>query len=363
MARKELGHIELHWQCPNCDGINPGREKSCRGCGAPQPDDVEFKQFSRQELIKDEALLEQAKAGPDIHCAFCGTRNPGSATVCSQCGSDLSEGTKREAGRVVGAFQEGTGEDVKCPSCGSNNPHNALRCSNCGSALQQLEELEPDGDIHVESKAQSKGRRKIPVVLIIVFAVICVGAVAIAVLSGRTKPVTGVVDNVTWERSIAIEAFGPVEHDDWYDELPGDAENISCEEAYRYTSNEPEPNSVEVCGTPYSVDSGDGFAEVVQDCEYQVYDDYCSYTVLEWAVVDTAVLSGNNLNPAWPSPNLTSDQRLGDDRRESYTVIFDTGSDTYSYAPDSFNEFQRFDIGSSWTLNVNTFGSVLSVEP
>lgn len=358
MARKKLGHIELHWQCPNCDGINPGREKTCRGCGAPQPDDVEFKQFSRQELISDEKLLEQAKAGPDIHCAYCGTRNPGSATACSQCGSELAEGTQREAGRVVGAFQADAGEDVKCPACGSDNPGTALRCTNCGSSLQQLEEIKTE-----PPPSKPERRRKVPVVFVIVFALICVGAIVIAVLSGRTEAVSGVVDNVAWERSISIEAFGPVDREDWFDQLPGDAENISCKEEYRYTSNDPEPNSVEVCGTPYSVDSGDGFAEVVQDCEYQVYDDLCSYTVMEWAVVDTAVLAGNNLSPDWPSPTLTSDQRLGDDRRESYTVMFDAGSDSYSYTPDSLNEFQQFDVGSSWTLNVNTFGIVLSVEP
>jgi len=93
MARKELGHIELHWQCPNCDGINQGREETCSSCGAPQPEDVEFKQFSHQELLKDQKLIERAKAGADIHCAYCGTRNPAKAQTCSQCGSDISEGT------------------------------------------------------------------------------------------------------------------------------------------------------------------------------------------------------------------------------------------------------------------------------
>ena len=49
MARKELGHIELQWTCPNCNGINPGPEKHCLNCGAPQPEDVEFEQADHQE--------------------------------------------------------------------------------------------------------------------------------------------------------------------------------------------------------------------------------------------------------------------------------------------------------------------------
>ena len=354
MARKELGHIELHWQCPSCDGINRGREKSCQACGSPQPDNVEFRQFSRQELLADENLIKQAKAGADIHCAYCGTRNPGDATICSQCGSDISEGTQREAGRVVGAFQSGTGEAVKCPSCGTENPGTALRCTNCGSALQQLEEpadSEVDAPGAVQPELQSQGRRKIPVVAVIIFVLVCIGAVVIAILSGRTKPVQGVVDSLAWERTISIEAFGPVEHSEWQDQLPDGAENISCKEEHRYTDSQPVANS------------GGGFAEVVQDCEYQVYDDYCSYTVLEWAVVDTAVLTGNNLNPNWPDPVLTNDQRLGENRSESYTVVFDNVGDSYSYSADDVNDFQRFDLGSFWTLNVNTVGIVLSVEP
>jgi ribosomal protein L40E len=320
MARKELGHIELQWQCPNCDGINPGREKTCQRCGAPQPDDVEFKQFARQELLTDEKLIAQAKAGADIHCAYCGTRNPATAKVCSQCGSDISEGTQREAGRVVGAFQTGPGEDVKCPACGTLNPDTALSCTNCGASLAKTKEKEPA----IAKPAQPKGRRKFPVILVIVFGLICISAVVIAILSGKTKAIEGVVESVHWERSISIEAFVPVEYSDWYDMLHSDAENISC--------------------------------------EYQVYDDYCSYTVMEWAAVDTAVISGNDLYPAWPDPNLTNDQRLGDNRSETYNVIFNADGETYSYTPDSLNDFQRFEIGNSWNLNVNTFGVVVSVD-
>ena len=240
-----------------------------------------------------------------------------------------------------------------------------MRCTSCGTALQQLQDAVTAATAESAENptdAKPKSRRRVPIVAVIVFAVVCIGAIVIAVLSGRTKPVEGIVDGVEWERTIAIEAFGPVEHNDWIDELPADAENISCEQEHRYTSDQREANSIEVCGTPYNVDKGDGFAEVVQDCEYEVYDDYCSYTIMAWSTVDKAVLTGNDLNPVWPNPNLTSDQRLGDDKSETYSVVFDTGADTYSYSADDVNDFLRFDRGSTWTLNVNTFGIVLSVE-
>lgn len=355
----------MQWQCPNCDGINPGREKTCANCGAPQPDDVEFKQFTKQELLKDENLIEQAKAGADIHCAYCGTRNPATAETCSQCGSDISEGTQRESGRVVGAFKTGPEAEVPCPACEAMNPESARMCAECGSPLGHGDdEYEAGSDAEFSAQAdQAKPRRKVPVIFIIVAVLLCIGVVVIAILSGRTTAVSGVVQDVHWERSIPIEVFGPVEREEWLDDLPAEAENISCQQEYRYTSSSPEGNYEEVCGTPYSVDKGSGFAEVVQDCEYRIYEDYCSYTILDWSVTDTAVLTGNNLSPIWPEPSLSSERRLGPSRNETYSVTFAAGNETYSYDADNVGEFLQYQIGSSWNLNVNTFGIILSVDP
>ncbi len=363
MARKELGHIELQWQCPNCDGVNLGREKTCSSCGAPQPDDVEFKQLKHQELLKDEKLIVQAEAGADFHCAYCGTRNPATAEVCSQCGSDISEGTRRESGRVIGAFKTGPESEVACPSCGSMNPESARMCANCGGTMGSADDELDSAEDAIETDAAAQTRRKVPVFFIIVAVVLCIGVVAIAILSGRTTAVSGVVQDVQWERSVPIEAFGPVEHENWHDSVPSEAENISCQEEYRYTSSEPVGSYEEVCGTPYSVDSGGGFAEVVQDCEYKISEDYCSYTVMDWSVVDTAVLTGNDFSPIWPEPGLSSEQRLGAARNETYTISFAAGNETYSYAADDFNEYSQYQVGSTWNLNINTFGNILSVEP
>ena len=121
MARKTIGHVELQWTCPNCGGINPGPVKVCQSCGAPQPEDVKFEQAVRQELITDEEKLAQAEAGADIHCPYCGARNPAGAETCSQCGGDLVEGVQRESGQVVGAFVSGPEKIIKCPRCGAEN--------------------------------------------------------------------------------------------------------------------------------------------------------------------------------------------------------------------------------------------------
>ena len=359
MAKKTLGYEELNWTCPNCEGLNPGADQTCGNCGAPQPDDVKFEQAARGELLQDEEEIERAKAGPDIHCPYCGTRNPGNAETCSQCGGDLVGGEKRESGEVVGAFKTGPAQMVACPHCGAENPDTARTCTQCGGSMQIREDEKPAA-APPPDKAQKKGT---PVVLIIAIAVFCcIAAAAIYFLFFRSETVQGTVRDVGWERAIQVEGLVPVEYSAWYDQVPSDSELLSCQQKVRSIEDQPQPNAEEVCGTPYSVDKGSGYAEVVQDCEYHVYDDYCSYTVIEWAVVDTASLTGNNFNPVWPEPSIASDQRLGA-RTETYLIYFDADNDSYTYSITSFDDFQQFDIGSQWNLEVNTLGGVLSVEP
>jgi hypothetical protein len=167
---------------------------------------------------------------------------------------------------------------------------------------------------------------------------------------------------VGWERSVAIEGLVPVEYQDWRDQIPSDAEILRCEQEIRSVESEPQPNSEEVCGTPYSVDTGSGYAEVVQDCEYHVYDETCTYSVIEWTTVDTMIVSGNDFAPIWPDPEISAEQRLGEST-ETYAVYFDTNKGDYTYTLSNFENFQQFQIGTQWSLEINALGGVVSVQP
>lgn len=359
MARKKLGHVELQWTCPNCSAINPGLEKTCRSCGAPQPEDVQFEQAERQELITDEEVLTQAEAGADIHCPYCGTRNKAGVDTCSQCGGDLSEGAMREAGRVVGAYKTGPVQQVPCPHCGAENPDTAKNCQQCGGSMQL--EAAPAITAQADQPATKK-RSWLKPVLIGAGVFLCSLLALFIFLSFRTDEFTGTVQSVNWERSIPVEVLGPVAYQAWLDEIPSEAEIGACHEERRSVQDKPAPNAVEVCGTPYNVDTGDGLAEVVQDCEYHVYDDFCDYTVIEWGVVDTVVLSGADYSPVWPQPVLEEGQRLGEDRSEKYVIVFDAGEETYTFTTTDYELFTQAQPGTTWTLNVNTFGGVQSIE-
>ena len=361
MTKKTVGYVHLEWQCPACGTRNKGVDKICRNCGAAQPKDVAFEQVAQESLIEDEKIIAQVQAGADVHCGFCGTRNPATATHCSQCMAELGEGSIRDSGQIVGAHQSKPVPDVVCSHCGTANPGTALSCSQCGAALPKIEKP--------QAKPAARPKRPSPrmsgtarFVLLGILGLVVIGCIALIVLSSRTEDVVGEVQDISWEYSVLIEALTPVEDEDWRDRIPNEAEILSCREEVRRVQPNPAPNSVEVCGTPYTVDTGTGVGEVVQDCEYQVYDDVCTFTVFAWREFDLVSLTGHDFEPEWPNPTLAQDQRFGEST-EAYEVVFNADGRSYTYRPDSFNEYAQFEEGSRWVLQVNTFNNVVSVEP
>ncbi|MCB9076689.1 MAG: zinc ribbon domain-containing protein [Anaerolineaceae bacterium] len=367
MTKRTLGYVELEWICPNCNTRNPGSRRTCMNCGLPQPDNVEFQQPAQEKLLEDEAKIAQAKSGPDIHCYYCGARNPATATRCSQCGADLSEGARRKAGEILGAHQNKPVKPVICPACGTPNAPDAANCSQCGASLTtaQPEPIPLNKPSQSAAPALSRSQSsssmgRIGLVVLAVAVVACI--IAFFVLSSRTEDITGTVEDVAWTRTVVIEGLVPVERETWRDNIPVEGVVLGCTQEIRGTQSEPAPNSREVCGTPYTVDTGSGFGQVVQDCQYQVYDDYCRYSINEWRAIDEAVLRGNNFSPQWPALSLRPDQRQGH-RDETYRIVFSTSEGTYEYVVRDPAAFQRFQNGSQWILEVNTFNAVTDVKP
>jgi len=357
VARKTVGYVHMEWVCPNCGSRNPGTKTICSNCAAPQPENVQFEQVAQEELITDEKLIARAKTGSDVHCPFCGTRNPAGAVQCSACFGDLSEASARQTGQTVGAHTTKPVPDVPCPHCGTMNSGTATHCINCQAILAKTK---PDQS--AQPIPPTRLQRKVSPLLYLVLVLAVAACGVFFYLSTRTEESIGHVADVLWERTINVEALVPVERDAWKDEIPAGGSMGACREEVRYTSAFPEPNSQEVCGTPYTVDTGTGVGEVVQDCEYQVYDDYCSYMIDEWQVVDQVSSSGRNFAPEWPALNLGLEEREGA-YEEVYTVTIDGDGRSYTYHPDNFNEYQQFDIGSSWILEVNAFNAIRSLRP
>ena len=162
---------------------------------------MQFEQVAQEALIKDEQLIAQAKAGPDVHCPFCGTRNPATADQCSQCLADLTEAKAREAGQMMGAHQKGAVPDVACSFCGAMNAGTALHCVHCGAALPKPDRPEPKAPRPQVRRAtgMSKTARFVLFGILGLFVIACI---ALVVLSNRTEEIVGEVQGVSWEYSV-----------------------------------------------------------------------------------------------------------------------------------------------------------------
>jgi ribosomal protein L40E len=341
MPTKSVGFIKMEWTCPNCNTRNPGPVKTCQSCGAPQPQNVKFEMGSDQSLVKDEKDIQQAEKGADIHCGFCGTRNPADATTCSQCGGDLKEGMKRQAGQEIDRSAAAS-QPVTCPNCGFKNPVSTGNCAKCGAPLVSKSPPPP-----ATGKGLSRGKKIGIAAGVIGFLAIC--CIAIALFMLPTKSITGTVDSVHWQTVANVEAVQAVQHNDESGNPPSSAYDVSCHD-----------DSKEVCEDK-TIDKGNGYAEVVQDCHTETTT-YCSYTVDEWKVIQSYTEEGTDLSPFWDKPSLNSGQRKGEDTA-TYTVFFVNKNDNYTYHPGTLTEYQQYDIGSQWSLSLNTLGGIVSVEP
>jgi ribosomal protein L40E len=357
MAQKTVGYVELEWTCNRCGTRNPGTSKTCQNCGAPMDASAQFELPSEQKLVTDQAKIEQAQHGPDMHCPYCGARNPAKAETCSQCGADLKEASQRQTGQVLGAYKEGKAPDVTCPSCNSPNPADAAFCIQCGANLVKTAPAAP-----APGNSGSASRKRFFPLGVIILALICLAGFAILYLGSRTQAMNGRVQSIHWERRIEVQALGPVQHEDWKDQIPGDTVIGTCTQRYRLTQSEPAPGAEEICGTPYTVDTGSGMGKVVQDCEYKIYADWCSYTQQEWTTVNEALAQGDDLAPHWPVLSLQAEQQKGG-QQESYVVQFDVNGKSYRYVTEDAQEFAAFTPGSQWVLKINALGGVQSATP
>jgi ribosomal protein L40E len=356
MAKKKLGYVELAWTCPSCKAENPGAARTCAQCGAAMPQGQSFHLPGQQVLDTTTETAARVAAGPDILCPFCGTRNPGNAQVCSQCSGPLGDGSRRQAGEVVGAFDAGPGQPRTCPACGTENPASATQCSQCGASLASAPPPAP------APPAPAPPKRKLGCLVVGVIVALLALCGLFYFLQRPEQAIVAEVDSVQWSYTLQVQQLTNVERQAWHDEVPSGARVVSCTDRVRRTVDEPVAGAIERCGTPYVVDTGTGKGQVQQDCVYDIQEDWCRYEATEWRSGPPIVARGVDLRPYWPTATFAEGQREAG-RKEAYRVDFDDDGRQYTYYTDSLTEYQRFTPGSRWEITTNALGNVTAVRP
>ena len=199
----------------------------------------------------------------------------------------------------------------------------------------------------VELSPLSAKRVSITAALALSFSAVCCLATGYLFLL-PTSAVDATVSNVHWQTFVPVQEVQSVDYSNERGSAPSDAYNVSCYDESR-----------DVCEQK-TIDQGNGYSEIIEECHTET-EKYCSYTVDEWKTIQTYTLEGNDLRPIYESPNISSDQRLGD-QSEEFTVTFSAADRTEVYSPDTLSTFQQFEIGSTWTLELNLMGGVVGVE-
>lgn len=362
MSQETLGFVNLEWVCPKCESRVPGPDKTCPNCGAPQPKNVAFVQALGESSVQDKEMEQVVAKGADIHCPFCGTRNPADAIVCSQCGAELKEGIKRDSGQVVGAYTVSSLVSITCPNCGAENPIKAKSCSACGSAL--LQPTPPQQVLPVPPPQATQRSKYFNLGIMIVLAFLClIGIFAVSQLTAPQEEQRAQVASVGWQTAVQILGLVPVTHSDWQAEIPVGNPTYNCtDRIFKISNIEPYGEDYrKVCGTPYTIDTGTGIGQVVQDCQFEILQPYCEYETEEWRVVDTVQMQGQDPDPIFAEPSLTSAQKMGSASSE-YWVVLKTQEGQQTYRTTDLNEFRQFSIGSVWLMRMNALGQIVSIE-
>ncbi len=93
--------VEMRWQCSTCKHENLGRHKKCQGCGKPKGQERFYDAPGTEtptlaDAVTDPDLIEQAEAGPDWECIYCGSHQRRDSGECAECGSKPGDSREHE---------------------------------------------------------------------------------------------------------------------------------------------------------------------------------------------------------------------------------------------------------------------------
>ncbi|MCB9591124.1 MAG: hypothetical protein H6719_00205 [Sandaracinaceae bacterium] len=205
MARK----IEMHWVCSSCQHRNLGRHKECQNCGDPKDASEPWLMPSdtgAAPSVTDPKLLQQANAGPDWQCGYCGSHQKRLDGRCAQCGAAQGEGKRVPVGGA-------TAQPGYAPT-----PRPAYAAPARGAA----------------SRGGSTVVKGLALAALTIVGLSCVSMVLIAALYDPPPPVihkpvarAAAVVGLSWRRVVHVERYRVIQEAGFVEGRPVDAFDIT----------------------------------------------------------------------------------------------------------------------------------------
>ena len=401
----------MTWVCTSCGHRNLGRFKECQQCGNPKDASERFEMpgdTAAAASVHDPRLLQQARAGADWRCTYCGTDYRALVVACVQCGSP--RGTTPTVKQLAGAY---------APSEPRQRPRWALPF---GAGILALAILLPAFGVFAALVTVAIGRSAPPPPVAAPDRPRIVGATVIA---------------REWRTTLRTERRRAVAHEGFAESRPADAFDIEGAgerhhhdeqvldhyETEAYTEQVPYQDSETYteqvrCGedchdlpescSEHCSDDGNGFATCTTSCTgggQSCSPRYCSETrtrsvtryrseprtrevpryrseprtapwftwrVWEWTPDRRAERTGNEDAPSWPDPSeLGPAAPLGEgeeDRevRDAWWVVHvreDGKGREHLLTPPTIDALARYPVGATLSLETWWDGRFTEVAP
>ncbi len=376
-------YVENTWMCDSCQTSNKGRDMVCTNCGAQKSPDAEEKIGSANEVVTDLMMLKQAKAGSNWVCAYCNGQERNFYNECKNCGGPK---TTDGRARLFDTLKNPAEEPL------TEQPSVEQRSLPRASVVH-------DGDYDIRPSWFSiRGVKEwvmhnpLKILLVIVTLAMTVLTLFLVHWLFTPKYVNTKVDSIYWKYTVNLRTR-EVRHDaEWG--RPGDkgfyeesAFNVDCNSKYYGTEDchphDCRPHSVSYsCNcVSYSCDckttctnEKNGYSRCSESCgtcnrcstcyrtEYDtcydqcpVYRDWCEYDYYEWPISKTISTTGEDHKIYWPTVEFGPLQRL--QKIEEYKIKFVCTGDSFEYNPKGLLDFNRFNVGDFWRLQVGKIRS------
>ncbi|MBI3038022.1 hypothetical protein HYY75_03070 [bacterium] len=370
---------EGYWVCPNCEKKNKGSHLKCESCGSARGN-VEFVYDEAGKEITGEKEKAEALHGPDWICAFCETSNPAGSTSCKQCSASPSEGKKRQEKDVPLNSSPKT-KSEKPTSSPPPHPKPRVLPPSPQSSPSPLSKFIGLGIF-------------LSIVLLIIWGV-------------RTTQETMVVEACKWSRTISIQEYKSIQHEDWIEKVPAGGKILL--KAQKEKSQKDVPDGYKNVEETYTVkqkvgtkkekvgvkDLGNGkFKEIYEEKpvykseektrtvrkqvfkKVPVFDTWATFEVMEWVDIDKKVAEGGPNDPVWPETGISASsgaptigQKREGKRTENYEVTFKEAKSGKTYQLEKIGNnplgselFMKLRPKSNWIVSVTGFGVITEVK-